>query len=54
MKSLLNLLFNTILCCFFAQAQDNTLTGVVFHDENKDGICNNNEQKLEGVFVSYQ
>lgn len=50
-----NLLFAITLfnaACLFAQNCE--ISGIVFLDENKDGIYNEGEQKLEGISVSNQ
>ncbi|WP_298238523.1 calcineurin-like phosphoesterase family protein [uncultured Algibacter sp.] len=47
--------FTLMICsCICVLAQNNSISGVVFLDENKDGIYNEGEQKLEGVSVSNQ
>jgi len=39
-------------CCLLAQSS--LISGIVFLDENRDGIYNQEEQILEGIFLSNQ
>lgn len=46
--------FCFVLLSFNLYAQEESISGVVFHDENKDGIFNNNESPIPDVAISNQ